>query len=84
MVVLPTARYFVLRNAKITSFALLVAFPVFKGVLYAQAFDSFRHCQTWQCEESVAGGVCFRLFLDVRYNDDHTGQALLDHTFKVF
>ena len=48
-------------------------------------YDSFRHYQAGgRCEESVAGGVCFRLFLDVRYNDDHTGQALLDHTNKYF
>ena len=26
----------------------------------------------------------FAYILDVRYNDDHTGQALLDHTNKYF
>ena len=26
----------------------------------------------------------FSLTFDVRYNDDHTGQALLDHTNKYF
>ena len=26
----------------------------------------------------------FSLIFDVRYNDDHTGQALLDHTNKYF
>ena len=43
--------------------------------------DSFRHYKGHVGAKSQSRGVyVFAHILDVRYNDDHTGQALLDHT----
>ena len=41
---------------------------------------SFRYRSGQTVRRVSRGGCMFSLSFDVRYDDDHTGQALLDHT----